>query len=289
MTTALSGQRSPAPTEAGPFNAPLPVPTLTIRRFLSRVRKPGRYSGGEWNSVRKDWSETALKWCFTYPDLYEIGMSNLGLRILYEVLNERPNCLAERCFAPDVDLQAELRSAKVPLWSLETRRSLRDFDVLGLSLGYELVATNVLDMLDLAGIGLTTGERSEADPLVIAGGSIVLNPEPFADITDAVVLGEGEDVVLEISNVLRSLGWHRRVCGSNGEWHRGVDRATTLRALAGIPGVYVPSLYQPRYAVDGTFANYGMVMWTDSTDGAHLKSREGTDGQRPYLEIWYAP
>ena len=254
MTMALSRQRSPARTEAGPFNAPLPVPALTIRRLLSRVRKPGRYSGGEWNSVRKDWSETALKWCFTYPDLYEIGMSNLGLRILYEVLNERPNCLAERCFAPDVDLQAELRSAKVPLWSLETRRSLHDFDVLGLSLGYELVATNVLDMLDLAGIGLTTGERSEADPLVIAGGSIVLNPEPFADLTDAVVLGEGEDVVLEISEVLQSLGWHRRVCGRDGQSRRGVDRATTLRALARIPGVYVPSLYEPRYEADGTFA-----------------------------------
>jgi len=253
MTTALSGQRTEARTEVGPFSAPPPVPALTIRRLLSRVRKPGRYSGGEWNSVRKDWSETALKWCFAYPDLYEIGMSNLGLRILYEVLNESPDCLAERCFAPDADLQAELRSAKVPLWSLETRRSLGDFDVLGLSLGYELVATNVLDMLELGGIGLTTGERSEADPLVIAGGSIVLNPEPFADFTDAVVLGEGEDVVLEISDVLRSLGWHRRVFGSNGEWHRGVDRATTLRALARIPGVYVPSLYKPRYTAGGTF------------------------------------
>ena len=254
MTKALSRQRSPARTEVGPFNAPPPVPPLTVRRLLSRVRKPGRYSGGEWNSVRKDWSGTALKWCFAYPDLYEIGMSNLVLRILYEVLNDRRDCLAERCFAPDVDLQAELRTAKVPLWSLETRRPLRDFDVLGLSLGYELVATNVLDMLDLAGIGLTTGERTEADPLVIAGGSIVLNPEPFADLTDAVVLGEGEDVVLEISDVLQSLGWHRRVCGPDGQWLRGVDRATTLRALAGIPGVYVPSLYQPRYAVDGMFA-----------------------------------
>jgi radical SAM family uncharacterized protein len=222
--------------------------------LLGRVRKPGRYSGGEWNSVRKDWSETALKWCFTYPDLYEIGMSNLGLRILYEVLNDRPECLAERCFAPDVDLQAELRAAKVPLWSLETRHSLRDFDVVGLSLGYELVATNVLDMLELAGIGLTTGDRAGADPLVIAGGSIVLNPEPFADFTDAVVLGEGEDVVLEISEVLRSIGWHRRVPAPGGEWRRGVDRATALRALARIAGVYVPSLYRPRYEADGTFA-----------------------------------
>src|SRR5664280_343441 len=132
MTTALSGQGLPARTKAGPFNAPAPLPAVTIRRLLSRVRKPGRYSGGEWNSVRKDWSETALKWCFAYPDLYEIGMSNLGLRILYEVLNDRSDSLAERCFAPDIDLQRELRrTADVRLWSLETRRSLRDFDVLG--------------------------------------------------------------------------------------------------------------------------------------------------------------
>jgi radical SAM family uncharacterized protein len=254
MTAVTSSRRLPAGTQVGPFYAPPPLRDLIVRRLLSRVRKPGRYSGGEWNSVRKDWSETQLKWCFAYPDLYEIGMSNLGLRILYEVLNDRHDCLAERCFAPDVDLQAELRAAKMPLWSLETRRPLRDFDVLGLSLGFELVATNVLDMLDLAGIGLTTGERSDADPLVIAGGSIVLNPEPFADQTDAVVLGEGEDVVLEISEVLHSLGWQRRVAEPSGEWRRGVDRATALRALAGIPGVYVPSLYEPRYETDGTFA-----------------------------------
>jgi radical SAM family uncharacterized protein len=222
--------------------------------LLGRVRKPGRYSGGEWNSVQKDWSEIALKWCFAYPDLYEIGMSNLGLRILYEVVNDRPDCLAERCFAPDLDLQRELRAAKVPLWSLETRRSLRDFDVVGLSLGYELVATNVLDMLELADIGLTTADRSEADPLVIAGGSIVLNPEPFADLTDAVVLGEGEDVVPEIGEVLLSLGWHRRMPGPGGESHRGADRAIALRALARIPGVYVPSMYRPRYETDGAFA-----------------------------------
>jgi len=170
-------------------------------------------------------------------------MSNLGLRILYEVLNDRPDRLAERCFAADVDLQAELRRAHLPLWSIETRRPLRDFDVVGLSLGYELVFTNVLEMLDLGGVGLTTAERSDTDPLVIAGGSIVLNPEPVAEFLDAVVLGEGEDVVLEISDVLESLGWNRRIAAVaplsgerrgdvdpaavlplSGEWRRGVDR-----------------------------------------------------------------
>jgi radical SAM family uncharacterized protein len=253
MTTASGNGGVPAPSEHGPFHDPPPVPPLSVERLLSRVRKPGRYAGGEWNSVAKDWSDVALKWCFAYPDLYEIGMSNLGLRILYEVLNDRTDVLAERCFAPDADLAIELRRAKVPLWSLETRRALSEFDVFGLSLGFELVAANVLEMLDLGGIALTTTERQETDPLVIAGGSIVPNAEPFADFVDAVVLGEGEDVVREISDVLRSLGWHRRLDSFTGKWHRGVTRATVLRALAGIPGVYVPSLYRPRYLADGRF------------------------------------
>jgi len=246
------------------YESPPPLAPLIVERLLGRVRKPGRYAGGEWNSVSKDWSQVALKWCLAYPDLYEIGMSNLGLRILYEVLNDRPDRLAERCFAPDADLRRELRRAAggpsveaalpdVPLWSLETRRSLRDFDVVGLSLGYELVAANVLEMLHLAGIGLTTAERRPSDPLVVAGGSIVLNPEPFADFVDAVVLGEGEDVVIEISDVLESIGWHRRQTGSDGVLRRGVDRASALLALARIPGVYVPSLYRPRYLDDGRF------------------------------------
>jgi radical SAM superfamily enzyme YgiQ (UPF0313 family) len=206
MTTGPEATNVATPKPAGRFYDPAPLAGPVVERILNRVHKPGRYAGGEWNSVQKDWSETALKWCFTYPDLYEIGMSNLGLRILYEVLNDRPDRLAERCFAPDVDFEAELRAAGVGLWSLETRRPLREFDVVGLSLGFELVCTNMLSMLDLAGIGLTTAERSETDPLVIAGGSIVLNPEPIADFVDAVVLGEGEDVVLEISDVLEAIG-----------------------------------------------------------------------------------
>src|SRR5665811_1675384 len=188
MTTATHNGGAPAQTRHGPFHAPSPVPPLSVERLLSRVRKPGRYAGGEWNSVAKEWSEVALKWCLAYPDLYEIGMSNLGLRILYEVLNDRPDLLAERCFAPDADLAGELRRTRVLLWSLETRRALREFDVIGFSLGFELVAANVLEMLDVGGVGLMTTERCEADPLVIAGGSIVPNAEPFADFVDAVVL-----------------------------------------------------------------------------------------------------
>ena len=253
MTTVPDSGGRPAPSRQRPFHAPSSVASLSVERLLSRIRKPGRYAGGEWNSVAKDWAEVALKWCFAYPDLYEIGMSNLGLRILYEVLNDRPDVLAERCFAPDTDLAGELRRERVPLWSLETRHALREFDVIGFSLGFELVVTNLLEMLDLGGVALTTVDREEADPLVIAGGSIVPNAEPFADFVDAVVLGEGEDVVIEISDLLNSLDWRRRLDPETGEWHRGVDRATVLRALAGIPGVYVPSLYRPRYFADGRF------------------------------------
>ena len=243
----------PGSYESGTQHAPAPLPQLAVERVLGRVRKPGRYAGGEWNSVQKDWASVALKWCFAYPDLYEIGMSNLGLRILYEVLNDRPDLLAERCFAPDVDLQAQLRSARLPLWSLETRRALSEFDVLGVSLGYELTYTNLLDMLDLGGIPITTQERTQADPLVIAGGSSVLNPEPISDTLDAVLLGEGEDAVLEISDALVRVGWSRRL-GRDGQWRRKASRADAIAALARIPGVYVPSLYRPHYNSDGTFA-----------------------------------
>jgi radical SAM family uncharacterized protein len=247
---------------SGSHYQPRPLPGLEVERVLGRVRKPGRYAGGEWNSVAKDWARAPIKWCLAYPDLYEIGMSNLGLRILYEVLNDRPDRLAERCFAPDVDLQVQLRAAGLPLWSLETRRGLCDFDILGVSLGYELAYTNLLDMLDLGGIPVPAVERRDSDPLVIAGGSCALNPEPLADFLDAVVLGEGEDVVLEISDALELIGWPRRsralasdgaAAPAFGEWRREVPRRAALEALARIPGVYVPSLYRPHYRPDGTF------------------------------------
>ncbi len=234
---------------------PEPVAGLDVERVLSHVRKPGRYAGGEWNSTTKDWAATALKWCLAYPDLYEIGMSNLGLRILYEVLNDRPDLLAERCFAPDVDLQSELRRRRLPLWSLETRRPLSGFDVVGVSLGYELTYANLLDMLDVGGVALHSAQRGDDEPLVIAGGSGVLNPEPVADFLDAVVLGEGEDVVLEISDALLAVGWPERRGrgGSGAQPASGELRREALLQLAGIPGVYVPSLYHPHYGTSGAF------------------------------------
>ncbi len=231
---------------------PAALPAIAVERAIIRSRKPGRYAGGEWNSVAKPWADVALKWCLAYPDVYEVGMSNLGLRILYEILNERPDRLAERAFAPDVDLQARLRSGGLPLWSLETRRPLSDFDVLGVSMGYELTYANLLDILAFGSLAIATADRAGNEPLVIIGGSSVLNPEPIADFVDAVVLGEGEDVVLEISDALERIGWPRRRTPA-GEWHRGAARRDALRELARIPGVYVPSLYAPHYRGDGTF------------------------------------
>ena len=239
------------PAERRTAPVPPPIPADRVHAVLARVEKPARYTGGEWNSVAKDWSATPLRWCFAYPDLYEIGMSNLGLKILYEVLNDRDGTLAERAFAPWVDLQAELRAQGLPLWSLETRRPLAAFDVVGFSLGFELIGTNLLSMLALGGVGLTTAERVEGEPLVIAGGTTTLNPEPLADFLDAVVLGEGEDVVLEISEALERIGWTERTLDPDGTLRRGCSRRDAMRALAAIDGVYVPSLYRPVYHPDG--------------------------------------
>ncbi len=225
-----------------------------IDAVLGRVQKPGRYVGGEWNSVVKEWQAVSTRWCLAYPDLYEIGMSSLGLKILYEVLNDRSDVLAERAYAPETDLEEELGAAGLPLWSLETKRPLAAFDVIGFSLGYELTYTNVLTMLALGGVGLTTAERGDVEPLVVAGGTSTVNPEPLGDVLDAVVLGEGEDVVLEIADLLARLGWGRLESAPDGGILRGVTRREALRALATIPGVYVPSLYQVTHHPDGRIA-----------------------------------
>ena len=150
-------------------------PMDKLDEILRRVQKPARYIGREWNSLVKDWEEIEVKVALIYPDAYEIGMSSLGLSILYELLNRQPYILAERAYAPWVDLSAELRQHDLPLFSLESKRKLRDFDILGFSLGYELTYTNVLNILDLAGIPLLAGERNEEHPLVVGGGSSVLN------------------------------------------------------------------------------------------------------------------
>jgi len=213
-----------------------------LRYILPRVSRPARYTGGEWNSVVKDWERTPVKVALAYPDVYEVGMSNLGLAILYDILNRQPHVLAERVYAPWPDMEAWMRRSGLPLFSLETRHPLRQFDILGFSLQYELTFTNVLNMLDLAGIPLLAAERDEEHPLVIAGGSCAYNPEPMADFLDLFVIGEGEEVILELVETYR-------------EWKEaGGTKEELLRRLAQIEGVYVPSFYETSYRPDGTLA-----------------------------------
>jgi radical SAM family uncharacterized protein len=211
-------------------------------RILPTVRKPGRYTGGELNQVVKDWEKTKLRIALAFPDIYDLGMSNLGLMILYDILNKEEHMLAERVFSPWPDMEEALRVHQLPLFSLETKRPIHSFDILGISLPYESLYTNSLNMLDLAGIPIRSDERQEHDPLVIAGGHAALNPEPMAAFIDAFVIGEGEEVILEIAEAVSD--WKKR----------GGARQTLLESLASIWGVYVPSLYQARYADDGTLA-----------------------------------
>jgi radical SAM superfamily enzyme YgiQ (UPF0313 family) len=189
------------------INASTPRTEVTVSypdSMLSKVTKPGRYTGGEWNSVVRDWAATEVKVVLIYPDVYEIGMSNLALPILYEILNSQAGVLAERAFAPWVDMEAAMRQAGAPLLSLESKKPLAEFDIIGFSLGYELTYTNVLNMLDLAGIPVLASDRTESHPLIVAGGSCVLNPEPMADFIDAFAIGDGEDLAVEIVEEFRN-------------------------------------------------------------------------------------
>jgi len=212
----------------------------SLNHILYQVTKPARYTGGEWNVARKDWEHTPIRVALAYPDLYEIGMSNMALPILYDLLNRQPDVLAERVYAPWVDMEAILRQEGIPLFSLESKHPLREFDIIGFSLGYELTYTNVLNMLDLAQIPVLASERGEPHPLVIAGGSGALNPEPMADFIDLFVIGDGEEVLLELVDSFRR--W-------KGE--KGAERGKLLRQLATIPGIYVPGFYRVEHHSDG--------------------------------------
>jgi radical SAM family uncharacterized protein len=210
-----------------------------LDRVLARVEKPGRYVGGEWNEIRKRPELVRTKVALAFPDVYEIGMSYLGQKILYALLNRDRRVLAERVFAPWPDLERELRAAGIPLATLENAIPLREFDIVGFSLLYELNFTNVLTILDLGAIPLTTGERGEGDPWVIAGGPAAFNPEPVADIFDLLFLGDGEEGFPEIIAAVADLK------------ERRITRPDALRELARIRGVYVPSLYRAE-AVPGS-------------------------------------
>jgi len=205
---------------------------VPLARVLSRVEKPGRYVGGEWNEIRKNPARVRIKVALAFPDVYEIGMSYLGQKILYARLNALRGVAAERVFAPWPDLERELRSSGLPLASLENGLPLREFDIVGFSLLYELNDTNVLTILDLGGIPLVASERGESDPLVIAGGPAAFNPEPVADLFDLIFIGDGEEGFAEIVRAVEGMG------------RRGLSRAERLRELAKIEGVYVPSLYR---------------------------------------------
>ena len=174
-----------------------------LNELLLTVQKPGRYVGGEWNAVKKEWTAEQVKVCLAFPDVYEIGMSHLGIKILYGILNNRDDCLCERAFAPWGDFEKVLRDNNMPLYALESRKPLKDFDILGFSIGHELCYTNMLNMLDLGGIPLRSAERGDNDPLVIAGGPSVFNPEPIADFIDAFVIGDGEEIIGEIVDVYK--------------------------------------------------------------------------------------
>jgi radical SAM family uncharacterized protein/radical SAM-linked protein len=206
--------------------------------FVHRVQKPGRYVGGEYGAVKKDWRAVRARVCLAFPDIYDIGMSHLGFKILYKILNDDPRTLAERAYAPWIDMQAELVQRGLPLVSLESARPLRDFDVVGFSLQFELTYTNVLAMLELGKIPLRASARAEDDPLILAGGPTATHPEPIAPFLDAIVVGDGEARLTEVALVWTELK------------ERGASRAERLRALAALEGVYVPSLYSTKIDAD---------------------------------------
>ena len=213
-----------------------------LERILPRVQKPARYVGGEYNEVRKDPREVDFRFAFCFPDTYEIGMSNLGYRILYGILNDMPGVWCQRAFAPWGDMEEEMRAAGIPLYALESGDPVRDFDIIGFSVGYEMAYTAILNMLDLAGVPLRGEDRLGLTPLVIAGGTAMYNAEPVADFIDMALIGEGEDLLPEVVNLCRRAkaeGW---------------DKPRLLRAAAQIQGVYVPSLYDVAYNSDGTIA-----------------------------------
>ncbi|WKZ48926.1 MAG: TIGR03960 family B12-binding radical SAM protein [Anaerolineales bacterium] len=230
-----------------------------LDRILLKVQKPGRYVGGELNSAHKDWDSVQTRVAFVFPDIYDIGVSNVGLKILYDQINQRDDALAERAYAPWLDMEALMREHGIPLYALESKRPLACFDLVGFTLPYETLYTNALNILDLAGIPVRSADRDETHPIIIAGGHSTMNPEPMHAFIDAFVIGEGEEVIHDIINVIMSLRATKR--RSNPLANEEIASTPTasrndiLKALARIPGVYVPSLYESHYLDDGTVSH----------------------------------
>lgn len=210
--------------------------------ILYRVEKPARYIGGELNSYDKDIEKVSIRYAFCFPDVYEVGMSHLGSKILYYLINQREDTFCERAFAPWPDMEKLMREAGIPLYTLESKDSLKEFDFLGFTLQYEMSYTNILNMLNMAGIPLRASQRGEDEPLVVMGGPCAYNPEPLYDIADIIVLGEGEEVTNEILDTYLEFK------------HKG--KKEILRALCKIEGVYIPSLYSVSYKEDGTIEKF---------------------------------
>ena len=212
------------------------------QRILPTVQKPARYTGGEWGEVKKDLDAVCVRVAFCFPDTYEIGMSNVGMRILYGVMNEMEGIWCERVFAPWGDMEDEMRQHNLPLWALESQSPVKDFDMIAFTIGYEMAYSNILNMLNLAGVPLRSKDRHDLKNIVFAGGVCAFNPEPLADFIDFFSLGEGEDSTVEIVSLYdraKAEGWSKDIF---------------LHAVAKIPGVYVPSFYRHEYHEDGTLA-----------------------------------
>ncbi len=211
---------------------------IALERILPQVAKPGRYTGGEYNQIVKDWDGIDYRVALAFPDIYDLGMSNLGLMILYDIVNKHRNLLAERVFCPWTDMETIMRREGLPLFSLETKHPVRKFDLLGISLPYEQLYTNALNLIDLAGMPVHSADRDETYPLVVAGGHACYNPEPMAPFIDVFVIGDGEEAILKLIAVMRAA--------------RHLDRHTQLRYIAQIEGCYVPRFYDIHYFDDGT-------------------------------------
>ena len=225
-----------------------------LERVLLTVQKPGRYVGGEYNAIHKDWDSIQTKVALLFPDIYDLGISNVGLKILYDQINQRDDALAERAYLPWLDFEEVMRENEIPLYALESKNPLANFDIIGITIPYETLYTNTLNALDLAGLPLKSVERNEKHPLVIAGGHTGTNPEPMHAFIDAYVVGEGEEVIHDIIEMFE--GWKvGRLKGSqlsNLQTFEPSNRKALLFALSQIPGVYVPSLYDVEYQDDGT-------------------------------------
>ena len=216
--------------------------TELLQRILPTVQKPARYTGGEFNEIKKNKEDVRVRVAFCFPDTYEIGMSNLGMRILYGVMNQMDGVWCERVFAPWGDMESAMRANNLPLWALESQDAVKDFDMIAFTIGYEMAYSNILNMLNLAGIPLHSRDRHDLKNIVFAGGVCAYNPEPLADFIDFFSLGEGEDITVEIVSLYdraKAEGW---------------SKDAFLHEVAKIPGVYVPSFYEHTYNPDGTLA-----------------------------------